>query len=133
MLISSEKEIEKEFEKYQIRIHPQDVHHILSCAWLYVGDSQSMATEAALLGVPSLRYNSFVGENDMSNFIKLEQELDLLYNFNDFDKLFDKVQELMARPKLKNEWEEKRQKYFRTTGDINQESLNIISSFINSF
>ncbi len=130
VLISSEKKIEPEFEKYRIRIAPRDVHHILSNAWLYAGDSQSMATEAALLGVPALRYNSFVGEKDMSNFIKLEKEMDLLYNFSDFDKMFKKVKEMMKNPNLKAKWTEKRKLFFDKAGDINQESLKIISDFI---
>jgi len=132
VLISSEKAIEKELEAYRISISPQNVHHILCKALLYAGDSQSMATEAALLGVPSLRYNSFVGENDMSNFIKLEKEHDLLYNFNDFDKLLDKIKEMMDNPKLKEEWIKKREHYFSKTGDINKESLKIIEEFVGS-
>jgi predicted glycosyltransferase len=130
VLISSEKATEKELEPYRIGISPRDIHHILSRAWLYIGDSQSMATEAALLGVPSLRYNSFVGENDMSNFIKLEKEHDLLYNFNDFNKLFDKIREMMNNPNLKEEWIKKRKLYFERSGDINKESLNIIYDFL---
>jgi len=130
VIISSEKTIEKELEEYRLEIPPQHIHHILSGAWLYVGDSQSMATEAALLGVPSLRCNSFVGENDMSNFIKLEKELDLLYNFNDFENLFAKIQKLIENPNLKAEWTEKRTGYFENSGDINQKSLEIISVFI---
>lgn len=132
VLISSEQTIEKEFEKFRIRIPPENIHHILSQARMYVGDSQSMATEAALLGVPSIRYNSFVGDRDMSNFIKLEKELGLLYNFNDFDLLLKKIEELLSNPDLKQEWNKKREKYFKNAGDINQESLNIISSFISS-
>jgi len=132
VLISSEKTIEKELEPYRIGIPPQDVHHILCKAWLYVGDSQSMATEASLLGVPSLRYNSFVGERDMSNFIKLEKEHDLLYNFNDFNMLFDKIREMIDDPNLKKEWVKKRDDYFTRTGDINKESLQIIEKFIAS-
>jgi len=130
VLISSEKTIEKEFEHLNIHIPPQNIHHILSRATVYIGDSQSMATEAALLGIPSLRYNSFVGENDMSNFIKLEKELGLLYNFNSFEKLLKKLREFMNNPELKKEWMEKRRGYFKNMADINEESFEIISSFM---
>jgi len=97
---------------------------------MYIGDSQSMATEAALLGVPSLRYNSFVGEKDMSNFIKLEKELGLLFNFNDFDLLLKKASVLISNTSLSSDWQEKRIQYFKNSGNINQESLDIISVFI---
>lgn len=130
VLISSEQTIEKEFEKYRMRIPPENIHHMLSRAWIYVGDSQSMATEAALLGVPSIRYNSFVGDSDMSNFIKLEKELGLLYNFNDFDLLLKKMEELLSNSDLKQEWNKKREKYFKNAGDINEESLSIITAFM---
>jgi predicted glycosyltransferase len=60
--ITSERELEPQFEKYRININPLDIHHILAFAKLYIGDSQTMAAEAAVLGTPSVRFNDFVGK-----------------------------------------------------------------------
>lgn len=49
-----------QFEKYRIRINPLDMHHVMAFASLYIGDSQTMAAEAGVLGVPFVRFNDFV-------------------------------------------------------------------------
>lgn len=62
VFITSERPLEPEFEPYRIRIHPSKMHHAMAFASLYIGDSQTMAAEAAVLGVPSVRFNDFVGK-----------------------------------------------------------------------
>jgi predicted glycosyltransferase len=37
------------------------MHHVMAFASLYIGDSQTMAAEAGVLGVPFVRFNDFVG------------------------------------------------------------------------
>lgn len=60
--ITAERPLEPEFEDYRIRIDPLAIHHAMAFASLYIGDSQTMAAEAAVLGTPSIRFNDFVGE-----------------------------------------------------------------------
>lgn len=59
--ITSERPLEPEFEIYRIHINPLDMHHVIAFASLYIGDSQTMAAEAGVLGIPFVRYNDFVG------------------------------------------------------------------------
>jgi predicted glycosyltransferase len=59
--ITSERELEPQFEPYRIRIKPLDMHHVMAFASLYIGDSQTMAAEAGVLGTPFVRFNDFVG------------------------------------------------------------------------
>ena len=40
-----------------------DLHHVLACADLCVGDSQTVAVEAALLGIPTIRLSGFTGRH----------------------------------------------------------------------
>jgi len=61
------------------------IHDLLAFADCYVGDSQTMATEAAVLGTPAVRTSAFVGDDDMSNFRELETEYGLLQSFADED------------------------------------------------
>ncbi|MFC6836131.1 DUF354 domain-containing protein [Halomarina ordinaria] len=75
-------------------VPPSDVHHLLAFADLYVGDSGTMATEAAVLGTPALRCSSFVGPDDMSNFVELETEYGLLVNVADESSLFSELHRL---------------------------------------
>jgi hypothetical protein len=61
VLITSEGTLLPEFEPLRFPLPPDRLHDVLATAALYVGDSQTMAAEAAVLGVPSIRCNSFVG------------------------------------------------------------------------
>ena len=75
--ISSERMLEEEFEDYRIAIDPALMHSALQFASLYIGDSQTMAAEAAVLGTPSIRFNDFVGE--ISYLDELEHRYGLTY------------------------------------------------------
>ena len=71
--ITSERALEPQFEPYRIRINPLDMHHVMAFASLYLGDSQTMAAEAGVLGTPFVRFNDFVGR------IGYLQELEDIY------------------------------------------------------
>lgn len=124
--ISSEKPLPEELKKYQLPTPSNKIHHVLAYADLYLGDSQTMATEAALLGTPAIRSNSFVGPNDMTNFKVLEQQYGLLCNIREFEGVLAKVQE-MACKSQKAEWKKKQQAYFEKVGDANQQIVEILA------
>ena len=101
------------------------MHLALQNAALYIGDSQSMATEAALCGTPAIRYNSFVGEDDMSNFIILE-EYGMLYNINSFEDVCKKAQDILLDSFSKEKAGLLKKRYFENAGDINEELRSYI-------
>lgn len=116
--ITSESELPGEFEQYRLPLPPSVIHHALSYADLYVGDSQTMATEAAILGTPTVRSNSFAGDGDMTNFVELEEEYDLMYSMPDEDLAIAKVKELASDDDASQVWEEKRATLIEETTDI---------------
>ena len=61
VFITSEKPISSKFENYRLAIPLVRIHHALFFAEFLLGDSQTMTSEAALLGTPAFRINSFVG------------------------------------------------------------------------
>lgn len=117
--ISSEKVLPPELAKYKLSTPAAQIHDVLANADLYVGDSQTMATEAALLGTPAIRSNSFVGENDMSNFKMLEKKCGLLFNIRDFKVVLATATDL-AKDSRKAEWKRKREDYYKSVGDTNR-------------
>lgn len=60
--IVSERALPEVFERYRFPLPASVMHHALAFADLYIGDSQTMAAEAAVLGTQSIRYNDFVGK-----------------------------------------------------------------------
>ena len=52
--VSCEGGVPSELSKYELKIDFKDIFDVMAFAGLYVGESPTMATEAALLGVPSV-------------------------------------------------------------------------------
>jgi hypothetical protein len=106
--ITSERPLELQFEKYRIQISPLDIHHALYFADMYIGDSQTMTAEAAVLGTPAIRFNDFVGE--LAYLEELEHKYQLTYGIKTQypEKLIQKVTELIEIPNLKSEWANRR-------------------------
>ena len=108
VIITTEKDIPPEFAGYRLSVSPEKIHSLLWYSTMYIGDSQTMASEAAVLGVPSLRCNSFAGL--LSSLEEEEKRYGLTYAFtpDDFERLLEKVKELLAMPDLRAEWQNRR-------------------------
>jgi predicted glycosyltransferase len=91
-------------------IHPARLHDALAEADLLVADTQTMVTEAALMGTPAIRSNSFVGDDDMGNFQELE-EAGLIYNTRNFETVLDRSLDIVSDPDAGTEWMDRRDAY----------------------
>jgi predicted glycosyltransferase len=107
--ITSEKELNNELEEHRLDINPLHIHHVMAFANLFIGDSQTMAAEAAVLGTPALRFNDFVGR--LGYLDELEYKYKLTYGIKTADpqKLLNKIDELFSIPGIKNIWNIRRQ------------------------
>ncbi len=132
--ITSERKLEPQFEKYRLHINPLDIHHIMSFATLYIGDSQSMANEAAMLGTPSLRFNDFVGDKKIGVMEELEHSYGLTFGISSHEpeKLYAKVQELLSMPNLREEFQKRRQKMLADKIDVTAFLTWFVENYPNS-
>ena len=131
VFISSERPLPAQFEPYRIRIAPQNIAHALSGAALFVGDSQTMTTEAAILGTPSLRFNDFVGK--VRSLDHLEREYGLTFGFrtDNFEGLVAKMSEILASgAAAKKLWQERRARFLRETVDMNEVLVSTIYGMV---
>jgi len=127
--VSSEQDLPEELKKYQLRVPVDKIHDVLYHANLFVGDSQTMTTEAAVLGTPAIRCSSFAGENDMTNFIELEKKYGLIFNYKDPEKAIAKAQELIKDPNLKDKWVAKRKKLLDDKIDLSSFLIWFIDNY----
>ncbi|MGE0635296.1 MAG: hypothetical protein AB7G44_00745 [Bacteroidia bacterium] len=116
--ITSERELEKELEQYRININPKDIHHVMAFSSLYIGDSQTMAAEAGVLGVPFIRFNDFVGR--ISYLDELENVYQLGYGIKpeNVNQLYTTITRLINTKNLKEEFAEKRNKMLSEKVDL---------------
>lgn len=54
VILSTEAVLPDQFERYIYRGNPGQLHHLLAFCRLFIGESATMASEAAMLGVPSI-------------------------------------------------------------------------------
>jgi len=118
VFISSEKPLRGKFKKYELPTTVEKIHDVLNYTSLLVSDTQTSTTEAACLATPAIRSNKWVGPNDMTNFIELENDYGLIFNIRDPDKAIRKAVELIKKDNLKNEWRKKREKLLKNKIDI---------------
>ena len=129
VFISSEAGLESELEKYTITIARHKIHDAEYYAQLLVTDAQTMTTEAAILGTPVVRCNSFVGDNDLGNMVELEEKYHLIFNYSNPSQAIAKAVELITQPDLKQQWQEKRQALLADKIDVLKFMVEAIESY----
>ncbi len=129
VFISSEKGVPSDLSSNIIRIPKSRIHDALYYAHLLVTDTQTMATESAILGTPTVRCNSFVGNRDMGNFIELEKNYKLLFNYSNSKQAIAKAQELIRDQKNKEEWGLKRSRMLNDYVDITSLMVWLIEDY----
>lgn len=77
VFITSEEPLSEELEEYRLPLAPHQVHHLLSFARLFIGESATMASESAMLGTPFV-YIDAVGRGYTD---EQERRYGLGYNF----------------------------------------------------
>jgi len=73
-----------------------------------------MVTEAAMLGTPAIRSNSFVGDSDMGNFVELEAA-GLVHNTTEFDELLAQANRLLTDDEARRNWNDRHESF---VGDL---------------
>ena len=132
VLISSESKLPGTISDRVMKIPKNRIHDALYFSQLLVTDTQTMATEAALLGVPTVRCNKFVGINDMGNFTELEKKYGLLYNFLNQNEAIDMALSLASKKNIKAEWQFKKTALITEKTDITQFMIKFIEKLRNS-
>jgi len=107
--ISSEGEIPERFKEYNMTIDPVDIHHILAHAKMLVSDSQSMSVEAAVLGVPSLRYSGFVGRISVLEELEVNYSLTFGFQIGHQIELLQQLNNILEIPNFSEEFQNRRQ------------------------
>ena len=90
----------------------------LSFSEIFISDSQSMSLEAGLLGTPYIRFNSFI--NKISVLDEIENDYKLGYGISSDNpkKLMDKIDFLLDKKGLKNQWQLKVKNMLDNTIDL---------------
>ena len=123
-LYSSENELPEELKKYEIKLSPVKMHNILYYATLYIGESGTMATEAGILGTPSIYISSLASA--MGNFEEMEKKYELMHSYSDPLIAMNKALDIIKNNSSKNDWKLKRNRMLEDSIDVNEFLIDTI-------
>ncbi|MDZ5810229.1 DUF354 domain-containing protein [Halorubrum sp. AD140] len=115
--VSAEGAVPTGLDARRVPVPPDAIHDLLAAADVMVTDSNTMATEAGLLGTPSVRSGSYVDTGEFSNFTALA-EAGLVESIGDEDDAVERAVELAADPHARDRWDERRREYAAASTDV---------------
>ncbi|MCB2219451.1 MAG: DUF354 domain-containing protein [Bacteroidetes bacterium] len=124
VIITSEQELPSEFEPYRISIGVEHIHDLISFSDLYIGEGGSMASEAAVLGIPSIYINPLT-----MGYLEEEEKFGLLFRCKDVKEGFIKAKEILDNRNIKIEFQERRDQYLSEMIDVTE----YMAWFINNY
>ena len=133
IVLTSERKIDPVLEPYKLKINPMDMHHMMAFSELFIGDSQTMAAEAGVLGVPFIHFNDFAGRIGYLNDIENKYELGYGINSNHTEILLEKVKELVEMPNRGEIFQKRREKMLSEKIDVTAFMVWFIENYPNSF
>lgn len=98
--VSTETQLPDHLDKYLLKIKPEDMHYYMNRADLFIGESGSMATEAAYLGTHSIVLNSASHEFGVFDWFSAYKTFHIA---DDFNEVIAISIELLGKDDLKSE------------------------------
>jgi len=129
VFITSEGGLSSSLKGYEVSLPPQDMHDLLYYAEMYVGEGGTMASEAAVLGTPSI----FVNTLRLGYLNEQENKYGLVYNFSEAEGAMEKALELLENANLKRDWQKKREALLKDKIDVTRFMVDFVTGYPESF
>ena len=97
VIISSEHQVEGEFDEFCFSLPPEKMHDALAFTDLFIGEGATMASECAMLGTPAIYINPLEAGS-----IDDQERYGLVSHFRNGDGVIQKIKELLNDNNLKN-------------------------------
>lgn len=125
VLISSERALPKRLEDMRYRGDPAQIHHVMGYCRAYVGESATMASECAVLGVPAI-YAATTGRGYTD---EQEQRYGLVVNLRELEwfPIAAALESIIAQPA--DHWAEARRRLLEDTIDVAAFVADCITTF----
>jgi len=114
VLISSEGPLTPDLAELEVRGRVNQIHHLIAHARLVVGESATMSSEAAVLGVPAV----FIATTGRGYTDDEERRYGLVRHFTEdqYDMALSAIEEILAAPPAA--WQAARQRLLRDKIDV---------------
>lgn len=125
IFISSESSVPEELERYRIAIPPEKLHDALSFCSLYLGEGGTTASEASILGIPSIYVNSL----PLMGYLKDEQDSGVLFHISESSDVILRASEILNMQNAKDIFKENSKELLKDKIDVTAFMVWFIENF----
>lgn len=129
VLISSEAPLPDDLKQYERKGKIGDIHHIMAFARLLFGESATMASESAQLGVPSI----FLSTSSRGYTDEQEHRYQMVFNFNGAKAIEEDAlqcaEQILSDPLSPQIFRERRQRMLADLIDVTDFIVKTVESF----
>jgi len=124
--ISGEKGLPDELKKYQLNTPLHQVHHVMAFADLCISEGATMASESAILGVPTIYINTL-----KLGYINMWENYGILKQTTDTEKALEYAVDSLKDPNSKNKVNTIREKILSDKIDVKKFIIDTIENQLN--
>jgi len=126
VLVSSEGELPRDLEPLRFSAPVHEMHHFIAFSRMLVGESATMASEAAVLGVPAF----YIADTGRGYTDEEQERYGLVWNFKrrDSNRALETIRELVARPGLAAEMAVARSRLLKERIDVTEWLVRYVDS-----
>jgi predicted glycosyltransferase len=128
VIISSESNLPPELQPYRMTVSPARIHDLLSFGCLYVGEGATMASEAAMLGIPSIYVSSLTA----GTLEEEERAYGLVHRITDEQQAIERAVELASRSGQQEEYRQRRQRLLADKIDVTAWMVDLVDYYASS-
>lgn len=127
VFVSSERPLPADLAPYAYQGPPDRVHHLLGHVDLFVGESATMASECAVMGVPAV----YLAQTGRGYTDEQQRRYRLVYNLQDFhwEKIEPVLADIQATPR--SIWKKRRERLLADTVDVAAFAADLIMGYPN--
>lgn len=120
VFVNAEGDVPPALADKAFKAPPETMHSVLAYAKMLISDSQTMTMEAAVLGRPALRCNTFVGRCSVIEELENRYQLAWGYAPAEFEDMLDTIRDLIADPYLERTLSERRARMLAEKHDLTE-------------
>jgi len=128
LFISSEAKVPEKYEKFLFKIPPDKIHDAMAFADIAVGEGATMASEAGVLGTPSIYVNSLI-----RCYNEDQEKYGLVFNFQSGEGVLAKIKELETIQDRKHVFQERRRELLKDKIDITAFLIWFVENYPESY
>lgn len=127
--ITSEALLPDKIAEFTCKIHPSEIHDFMISCNMIVGESATMASEAACLGIPAI----FISNTGRGYTTEQDKKYGLInhYQLKQWNEIVRTMKE-WASQDLHNEWQERRRNMLKDKIDVTAWMVDLIENYPDS-